>query len=258
MYGPWALVSGASSGIGKEFAEQLARQGINVVIAARRKDRLTSIASKLSKEHGVEVKAVEVDLLAPGFWDILERETDGLEIGLLVNNAGMMRSGESFDISLEDEMKLIDLNIKAPLALTRLFGEKMIERGKGGIINVSSTLDYMGVPYFSTYSASIAFELSRSEGLWYELKSKGVDVLALSPGGTKTEMAANMNEDKLPFAMMSTSDVVNVALKNLGRKSHAIPGNTNLLMVWMSKRMFKRANMTRTLGKMMRKVAVSN
>jgi len=136
-YGPWALITGASSGIGEEFANHLAKKGLNLVLVARRKERLEKLARQLGSEYSIQVKTVKADLLQEGFLDEVRKTTDSLEIGLLVNNAGLWKMGEYLEISQEDEFRMIDLNIKAPSILTHHFAIKMSERKRGGIINVS-------------------------------------------------------------------------------------------------------------------------
>ena len=198
-YGPWALLTGASSGIGEAFASRLAAEGLNLVLAARRKNRLEALAQKLEKQFHIKTKTIGVDLLQQNFLESIKEATDDLQIGLLVNNAGLWKMNSYMEISLEDEFNMIDLNIKAPSVLTHHFAEKMISRDKGGIINVASVLAYMGVPYSAVYAATKAYELVKSEGLWYELKQHGVDVLSLNPGLTKSEMTDGYDFSHMPI-----------------------------------------------------------
>jgi uncharacterized protein len=251
-YGPWALITGSSSGIGAEFANQLAAQGLNLVLVARREERLKILAARLEEEFPIKVLTVGADLSKPDFIKTINERTSALEIGLLINNAAMMYINNYLDASIEDELKLIDLNIKAPAILTHHFAGKMIQRKKGGIIYVASTLGYMGTPYSSAYAASKAHEVSKGEGLHYEFKSKGVDAMVLSPGLTRTEMTDGLDFSHMPMKLMETEDVVRAALKGLGKKSQVIPGGMNKMMAWMSKRIMSRDMITNMMGKMMK------
>ena len=252
-YGPWALLTGASSGIGEAFASRLAAEGLNLVLAARRKDRLEKLARQLGSEYSIQVKTVKVDLLQEGFLEEIRKTTDSLEIGLLVNNAGLWKMGEYLEISQEDELKMIDLNIKAPSILTHHFAIKMSERKRGGIINIASLLAYVGVPYSAVYSATKAYELVKSESLWYELKQYGIDVLSLSPGLTKSEMTNGFDFSHMPMSLLKPEKVVRAALKALGKKSQVIPGGMNRLLGFLSKRVMSRDMNTRLFGMLMGK-----
>ena len=130
-YGEYALITGASSGIGEEFAKQLAEKGLNLILVARRKEKLEKLSNKLEKEHNVKVIALGVDLLSENFIEEIKKVTDFLNVGLLVINAGMMYIGNYLDNSLENDLKMIELNIKAPAILTHHFAKKMVDRKKG-------------------------------------------------------------------------------------------------------------------------------
>jgi uncharacterized protein len=252
-YGPWALITGASSGIGGEFANQMASHGLNLVLIARRKERLDIIASRLENQYAVQVKTVKVDLLQDGFLSEIRVITDGLEIGLLVNNAGLWKMGEYMEISQEDEFKMIDLNIKAPAILTHHFAQKMVQNKKGGIINVASLLAITGVPFSAVYAATKAYELVKSESIGYELKKHNVDVLSLNPGLTQSEMTDKYDFSHMPMSLMKPKKVVQVALKSLGRKSQIIPGFMNKVLGLLSKRVMSRDMNTQMFGMLMGK-----
>ncbi len=210
-----ALVTGASSGIGEEFARQLAKQGHSVVIVARRRDRLDKIAGEL-KEAGADAEVIEADLSRPeGVAVVVERLEKG-DISVLVNNAGFGTSGEFTQLPLERELEEIDLNIRALTQISHVGLAQMKERGAGTIINVASTGAYQPVPYMSTYAATKAYVLSFSEGLHEEARGYGVTVTCLCPGYTKTEFqeVAGVNRDRLPrAAWMTSQEVVKHALK---------------------------------------------
>lgn len=253
-YGPWALITGASSGIGAEFARQLAAKGLNVVLAARRKQRLEELAGEIAAQYKVKTLAIAVDLLQADFIGALAEKTKGLDIGLLVNSAGMMYLGEYLQTDIEKELKMIDLNVKAPALLTHHFGKKMVKRGKGGIIFVASMLGHVGTPFAAAYAGSKAFEVVKGESLWQELKPKGVDVLTLSPGLTDSEMTASYDFSAMPMKLMQVEPVVKAALEALGKKSQVIPGVMNKILGFVSKRIFSRDANTKLFGKLMGRV----
>ena len=252
-YGSWALITGASSGIGEEFANHLAKKGLNLVLVARRKERLEKLARQLGSEYSIQVKTVKADLLQEGFLDEVRKTTDSLEIGLLVNNAGLWKMGEYLEISQEDEFRMIDLNIKAPSILTHHFAIKMSERKRGGIINVASLLAYVGVPYSAVYAATKAYELVKSETLWFELKQHGVDVLGLNPGFTESEMTNDFDLSHMPMSLLKPEKVARTAIKALGKKSQVIPGGMNKMLGFLFKRVMTRDMNTRMFGMLMGK-----
>jgi short-subunit dehydrogenase len=186
-YGPWALVTGASAGIGAEFGRQLASRGLNVVLVARRLDRLQSLANELSRDFGVETRTISANLSSSEPLDALLREIKGLEIGLLVNNAGVGTHGAFMESELGSELAILDLNCRAPMALAHALGSAMLARGRGGLIFVSSVFGFFPVPMMGTYAASKAYDLFFAEALAEELDGSGVDVMALCPGLTRTE-----------------------------------------------------------------------
>ena len=232
-YGPWALVTGASSGIGAEFSSQLAAMGLNLILVARRKQRLDDLAQQLEEKNKIQVRTLRADLSRPDFMPAVLSATQSIEVGLLVNNAGFGLAGNFLDHQLEKEVALLDVNCRAPVILTHGFGRKMAARGRGGIIFVSSVSGYIATPFEATYAASKAYELFLAESLRYELKNKGVDVLALCPGSTDTEF--HEVAGSRPVAAMAVELVVDVALKMLGKKPVAIPGWHNRLLVYLLK-----------------------
>ena len=233
LYGPWALITGASSGIGAEFAVQLADMGLNLVLTARRQDRLENLAHQLERTNKVQVRTIPLDLARADFLPGIVAATESLEIGLLVNNAGFGMAGKFLEHDLTRELALLQVNCTAPLALTHVFGRKMAGRRKGGVIFVSSVSAYIATPFESTYAASKVYELFLAESLGYELKREGIDVLALCPGSTDTEF--HEIAGSRPVAAMPVKPVVALALRKLGRKSVAIPGWHNRLLVYLLK-----------------------
>jgi short-subunit dehydrogenase len=253
-YGPWALITGASSGMGAEFARQLAEKDLNLILVARRKEKLEELANELKTQNNIQAKIIPLDLSRSDFMTSLRPVTDSLEIGLLINNAGVAVNGEFLENNLEDELRILDINCRTPLILAHEFGRKMTERKKGGIIFLSSMVAYQGTPFTTTYAGTKAFNLSLAEGLSYELKGQGVDVLALSPGFTNTEMLEGMDFSHMPIKPMPVKPVVASALKALGHESSVVPGGMNQVINFLGKYLFTRSVNTTIFGKIMGKL----
>lgn len=229
-YGQYAIVTGASSGIGEEFARQLATAGINVVLVARREDRLQALAEELSRTYGTANEVVALNLIADGAVTELCRRVADLDVGIVIANAGITVAGPLVKNSLDQERDVLTLDGAVPLQLAHHFGREFTKRGRGAIVLVSSMIAASPVPYLTNYSAVKAYILSLGQALNYELKKDGVDVLVLSPGATQTEGmtdTAGIDFDKLGGPVMDVSRVVTAALKNLGKRSHVIPGAAN-------------------------------
>ncbi|GBF50451.1 NADH(P)-binding protein [Leptospira ryugenii] len=235
-YGSYALITGASGGLGAEFAKQLAQKGMNLILVARRKDKLQTVADSLAKNYKVQVQIIEADLTTAGTPERIQKEIQqkGWDVGLLVNNAGFGTYGYFDELPLDTEINMVDLNIRVPLALTGLFLPKMVKQKKGGIIFLGSVGSYQPTPFFANYSATKAWNLLFAEALYGEVKHKGVDVICLTPGYTKTEFQAVAgNKEQKPLAGWSEpSDVVARCLKYLGKKPSTIPGFMNWFLAW--------------------------
>jgi short-subunit dehydrogenase len=250
-YGPWAVVTGGSSGIGVEFARQLASRGLNLVLVARRKPMMDELAEELKAAHNIACKTVEADLTADGFHKVVLAETQDLDIGLLVNNAGMNCEGHFYRGSLERNLNMIQLNVKAPFILAYEFGKQFVEKGRGGIIFTSSISAFNANPYLSHYAATKAYILSLAESMNYEFKDKHVDVLALCPGMTKSEMTRGLKDGPM---LMEAAPVVKDALDNLGKKAYVVPGLINKAQVFLSTRILNRDSAKSLSGAMLKKM----
>ena len=231
-FGPWALVTGASSGIGEAFARQLAEIGMSLVLVARREDRLRRLAEELQSKHSVSTRVVPVDLSRADFLPTIEQATNDLQVGLLVNNAGFANTGKFLDNDLASELALLHVNNRAPLILAHHFGGSMRKRGRGGMIFVASTVAFAGVPVWSTYAASKAHDLVFAEGLAQELRQDGVSVLAVCPGPVQTDFWFSGAK---PFFLLQPNAVVDVALKKLGRKIAVVAGRTNSIIAFSTR-----------------------
>jgi uncharacterized protein len=231
-----ALVTGASSGLGEQFALQLGAEKYDLVLVARREDRLEQVAQAARERGAGKVTVIAADLTGYESAAALHQRVtrDGIEVDYLANNAGFGTRGNFAALPIEREIEEIELNVTALVALTRLFIPAMIARKRGTIINVSSVGGFTPVPYMATYGATKAFVLSFSEALAEELSGTGVTVMALCPGATRTEFqkVANVNEARMPsFTFMDAETVVRQAIGAAKRgKSLYINGPWNFLM----------------------------
>jgi short-subunit dehydrogenase len=226
-YGEWALITGASAGIGAEFARALARQGMSCVLTARREERLRGLAGDLEQQHGVATRVVVADLgEASGCERVLEAITD-LKVDLFVNNAGLGYAGRFDKQDTERLRALIQVNCVAPVVLASRLLPPMIERGRGAMIVTGSIAGRQPLPRHAIYSATKAFDLNFGEALWAELRGTGVDVLVLEPGPTESEFADVAGE--IREVGEPSANVVGLALEALGRQPSVISGWYNWL-----------------------------
>ncbi len=227
-----ALITGASSGIGVDLARELASRGHNVVLVARREDRLTAVADELAGQHGIRADVLACDLSDPDARDALPGRIVelGLTVSILVNNAGFGTAGAFGTVPMERETGMVRLNCEAVVALTGAFAPQMVARHSGAILVVASSAGFQPIPGQTTYAASKAFALAFSEGLHAELAPSGVAVTALCPGPVKTEFAevagAEALFDNAPgFSMVSSQEVARQAIAGLeGGKRVVVPG----------------------------------
>lgn len=236
-YGPWAVVTGSSSGIGYQFSLQLAAAGLSVVLVARRQERLDALSKHINENYPVQTKVIVADLMQEEGWRSVVSETADLDVGLLVNNAGVEVYGSFFHDTLEKHLALISLNVTAVTALAHQIGRRITDRGRGGIINVSSIAS-TPQPWMSTYAGSKSFVSTLSLVLRSELTPKGVDVLALEPGFTVSEMTDRgkhvVDTEKLGVQYVSSEQCVSEALVALtNNKDRTTPGFMNRFMFFL-------------------------
>ena len=238
-YGPWAIVAGASEGLGAAFAEALAKRGVNLILMARRLDKLELLAAELKNIYKIEVKYHAVDL---GDFQQTKLLVSQLEctIGLLVYNAAYAPIGYFEDIAEEDLSKIVDVNIKTPLLLSKLVSTKMIARGKGGIVLMSSLAGTQGSPKIATYAASKAFNFILAEGIWHELRKHGIDVLATCAGAITTPGYKNAQNTKDAPGTLEANTVAEATLQALGKGPKVVPGFTNKMAHFFMGRIFSR------------------
>ncbi len=219
-YGPWAVVTGASDGIGRALATELAAAGVHLALAARRGDVLEELARELSTRYGVETHPLPVDLSQSSGVDALVNGTRDLDVGLLVAAAGFGTSGPFLDSDIASELDMIDVNCRAVAAVTHAFARRFVARGRGGIVLLSSLVAFQGVPRAANYAATKAYVQSLAEGLRLELGPRGVDVLASAPGPVHSGFAARAS---MSLAQTPT-EVARGTLAALGRWGTVRPG----------------------------------
>ncbi|MCZ6783943.1 MAG: SDR family oxidoreductase [Proteobacteria bacterium] len=237
-YGEWGLVTGASAGIGAEFARALARDGMSLVLVARREERLRELADQIEKEHSVATRVVAVDLAEADGADRVAEAVADLEISVLVNNAGFGYAGRFDKLELDRLRAQVQLNCLAPTVLTHRLLPGMRERGRGAVIFTGSVAGRQPLPLHGVYSASKAFALFLGEALWVELRGEGIDVLVLEPGSTETEFQAVAGEITHPGE--SAADVVDVAIDTLGHQPSVVSGWWNWLRANLVTRLLPR------------------
>jgi short-subunit dehydrogenase len=218
-HGPWAVIAGASEGIGEQFARQLAQVGINVVLISRRREVLDPLADSIRRESGVEVRVLPLDLTADDATAAVVTATRDIEVGLLIYNAGADVGPTAFhDRSLDQVMHFVKLNVVTPTQLCHHFGGLMRTRRRGGIILVGSMAGLGGSALIVTYAATKAYDHALAEGLWKELKEYDVDVLAVVAGATATPAHARTGATHGEgFPRMDPADVARTGLEWLGR-----------------------------------------
>jgi short-subunit dehydrogenase len=237
LEGRHALVTGASSGLGADFARELARRGATLTLVARRE----ALLHVLRQELATEVEVVALDLTAPGAGDELLRRTEGAgrPVDVLVNNAGFGLYGEFSKLDWERQRSMLELDVLVPVHLTRLFLPGMLDRDLGFVLNVASIGAYQPTPLYATYSAAKSFVLSFTEALSYELRRTGVRATAVSPGVVATEFLQVAGQRATRYqrlAMMDSPTVARIAVDGMlaGRPS-LVPGRLNAASVWTNR-----------------------
>jgi short-subunit dehydrogenase len=253
-YGPWALVAGASEGIGEAFARELARRGLNLALVARRREPLEQAARAIAAETGVQVRSLALDLAGEDAAAALERGLADLDVGLVVYNAALAPTGRFLQLPLAEQLSAIDVNVRGPLAVAHGFGARMAARGSGGIILLSSLTAFQGSPFVATYGGTKAFLLTLAEGLWYELAPAGVDVLAVCAGATRSPRYLKSAVGRAP-GELEPDQVAREALAALGRGPLMIPGRFNRFASQLMRRLLPRRATIRIMGGQTRHLA---
>jgi short-subunit dehydrogenase len=245
--GKWALVTGASAGIGKALAEELAAGGAHLVLTARRQDRLENLAQALRAKHGVKTEVFAADLAEASAPEKIFAFTQekGIEVELLINNAGFGQYGELQKAETQRLLDMVQVNCSAVVHLTRLYLPEMVVRRRGDVLILASTASFQAVPYISTYAATKAFDLLFAEGLAEEMKPYGIRVCALCPGTTESEFHALAGQEKFIRSAETAEKVARTGLQSLAAgKSYVISGLANYMGA-QSQRIVPRRMVTR-------------
>lgn len=227
-YGPTALVTGASDGIGRAFAHELARRGYDLVLVARRQPVLEELAAELASRHGIRAEVLAADLGIAGDVGAVIEATAGRDIGLLVAAAGFGTSGPFAEQPVRPELDMVDVNCRAVVALVHAFAQRFVARGGGGIVLFGSLVGFQGVPRAAAYAASKAFIQTFAEGLRPELRPLGVDVISVAPGPVASGFAARAN--MVVSGAPGPDDIPAEVLAALGRKTTVRPGFQSKLL----------------------------
>ncbi len=255
-YGGWAVITGASSGVGEAFARHIAAAGMPCFLVARREDRLQALAEELREKHGVDTAHAALDLSLDNAHEAVVEALDGRTVGMLVNNAGFASQGRFESRGADRLTAMTRLNCLTPVTLTRALLPGMLERGSGAMIMVSSLVGFLPAPYNAVYGATKAFDLSFGEAIWGEMRGRGIDVITVCPGPVDTEFFEAEQLSETAAARMrrmgNTADqIVKRTLRNLGRK----PTTSPAMSFWasMGARMLPRGLAARLMKHIMRR-----
>jgi short-subunit dehydrogenase len=252
-YGPWALVAGASEGLGAEFATQLAARGLHLLLIARREELLQTLSTHLQSTYAVEVRTLPCDLAREDLAQVVSAAIAEIEVGLLVYNAAASLIGPYFATALEDHLQEIAVNCRAPMMLAYLLGLPMLKRGRGGILLMSSLGGAQGSALLANYSATKAYNRLLAEGLWDELRERGIDVLASCPAAVSTP-GYLASAPRGSMASMSPRTVVSASLAALGRGPVIIPGWNYRLAHALMQRVLPRKSAITLMGRVLRRM----
>ena len=256
-YGSTALVAGASEGIGAAFATRLAAEGMDLVLIARRIDPLHQLGNELKNRYKVGVMCIQCDLGDINASRQILEELNGREINFLVYNAALSYIGPFIKNTLEKQFQAVQVNMITPLNLVHLFGEKMLTKGEGAIILMTSLAGFQGSGYLSVYAATKAFIRVLGESLWYEWKNRGVDVIACCAGATETPGFKNSNPEKSDFfapRIQAPEEVADECLKKLGKEPSYITGRGNRIASFIMQKILPRKIAINIMGVNTRKM----
>ncbi|MCY4477161.1 MAG: SDR family NAD(P)-dependent oxidoreductase [Gammaproteobacteria bacterium] len=252
-YGEWALVAGASEGLGAAFAEQLAARRMNVILLARRAKPLAELAGRLSAQYEVETRWEKLDLSGPDLASRFETVCGDVSPGLLVYNAALIPTGPFAELAQDTLEEIAQVNVLGPLTLVRALIDPMRERGRGAVVLMSSMSGLQGWPGLAAYSATKAFNTTLGEALWYELGGEGIDVVVSCPGAISTP-GYFRNFGRESPGMLPPDTVARATLDALGKGPRVVPGLLNRIGWQLITRALPRRPLIRLTGKMMKKV----
>ena len=239
LEGSWAVVAGASEGLGAAFASCLAARGMKLLLIARREPLLQTAAEALREAHGVEVRCLVQDLAAPDLAEVLRKETANLDVGMLIYNAASVPIGPFMKATDAELQQMMEVNAIGMVSAVRSVVPGMVQRGRGGVILVSSLAGLQGFPGLAGYSATKAFIINLGEALWYELKDSGVDAMACIAGAMPTPGFNRVFKELAPGAMPA-EQAAEKTLRALGKGPRFIPGLVNKLVAATTLRLVSR------------------
>lgn len=246
-YGNWAVVAGASEGLGAAFATELARRGMHLLLIARRADVLRAVADELRRNHGVDVRVLALDLASPGLAEALSDATDDLDLGVIVYNAAFVPVADFLELEDGDLDHLLHVNVRGPVKFLRALLPSMRERGRGAAVLMSSLAGMQGSPRIAAYAASKAFNTVLAESLWHELHEDGIDVLVSCAGATTTPRYLN-STDRIPPGTMTPDAVARQTLDALGKGPRVVPGTLNRCFAGLFERLLPRRTAIRLMA----------
>ena len=247
-YGRWALVAGASEGLGAAFAAQLAERGMHLVLIARRGHLLAELAERLTAEYGVEARCLVLDLADRAFARTLGDAVAELDIGVVVYNAAHVPAGLFLDAGSDAIERAVDVNVRGPLLLLRTLAPHMCARGRGAVVLMSSLSGLQGAPHVSAYAATKAFNMILAEGLWYEMREHGVEVAACCAGAMRTPGYDRSFDRDVP-GMLSPDEAARRTLDALGRGPRIVPGLVNRITAQVMTRLLPRRTAIRLIAR---------
>lgn len=247
-YGKWAVVAGASEGIGEAFAGELAKRGMNVLLVARRGQLLRNIGGRIAADHSVEVRCLVLDLADPAFPGTLAAATSDLDLGVLVYNAAFVPMGPFLNNDEDAIERAVDVNVRGPLRLVRALAPAMCRRGRGAVVLMSSLSGFQGASHIATYAATKAFNTIFAEGLWHELRPEGIDVAACCSGAVPTPGYRERFGKDVP-GMLSADEVARRTLDALGKGPRIVPGWINRIAAQLVTRVLPRRAAIRLIAR---------
>ncbi|MBN2344552.1 MAG: SDR family NAD(P)-dependent oxidoreductase [Deltaproteobacteria bacterium] len=260
-YGPWALVAGASEGLGAAFATQLAEAGLNLILVARRQDVLQMFGDQLKDQFHIAVHCIGADLSTPETGKMLLQAFEEKQAGLLIYNAAYSKVGPFIERTAHELNSTVDVNVRGPLLLIHALLPRLIER-RGGVVLMSSLSGNQGTSGVAAYAASKAFNSILGQSLWYELRPLGVDVTVCCAGAIRTpgylSVASKSGEVREAPGTLDAAVVARTALRALGRKPFVIPGRMNRFADWMMTRLLPRKLSVQVMGNAMRELSAAN
>jgi short-subunit dehydrogenase len=239
-YGSYALITGAASGIGRAFAEVLAQRGVNPIILDINKQDAESLQKELKEKYKVDARVLILDLSAPDFLQTIIDATQTLDLGLVIHSAAVSIIGDYLELPIEQHRKLVDVNVRSTMEMAYYFCSQFKAQKRGGLILLSSASALQGSALVQHYAASKAYILTLAEGLWYEMRPYGVDVLGLMPGSTDTPAIHIGDPDLGQAYIMQPAEVALEALEKLGRQPSLISGSRNRWSFFLLTRILSR------------------